>query len=56
MIDKKELIYELKREFFFRYMDCPEGESPEDYPKRVLEGIGFKRAIDSIEEILEDKE
>ena len=44
-ITRNKLITELQKEFYFRYHVCPEGESPEDYKKRLLKGEGFFHAL-----------
>ena len=40
-----DLIMLLEANFNLRYLQYPEGENPEDYPKRVLKGEGFADAL-----------
>jgi len=40
-----DLIMLLEANFHFRYIQYPEGENPDDYPKRVLRGEGFADAL-----------
>ena len=40
-----DLIMLLEAKFNLRYIQYPEREDPEDYPKRVLRGEGFADAL-----------
>lgn len=43
-----ELVNNLNFEHSMRYMSYPEGEKKDEYNKRMLKGIGFMEAIESI--------
>jgi hypothetical protein len=40
-----DLIMLLEANFNLRYLQYPEGENPEDYPKKVIKSEGFADAL-----------
>lgn len=44
-LDKQKLLERMHIELDLKYLSYPEGESPEDYPKRRMMGEGYIRAM-----------